>query len=173
MVMDSAFWGILWVSCGVGTVIAAAFATRRTSARYLGRVAVGVLFTIGGALLHVLNLATDADYSEFADPAHFAWVTDAWRAVVAPNQVLYIGLLVVFETAVGILILSGGRRTQLGYVGVIAFYAALWLFGWIETVWVLAMLPPMLALLRAERRAGTPAQPVGRAGDRPLAGVAS
>lgn len=66
----------------------------------------------------MLNLATDADYSEFADPAHFAWVTDAWRAVVAPNQMLYIGLPVVLEASVGILILSGGRRIQLGYVGV-------------------------------------------------------
>lgn len=48
MVMDSPLWGILWVSCGLGTVIAAVFATRRTSALHLGRVAVGVLFTIGG-----------------------------------------------------------------------------------------------------------------------------
>jgi hypothetical protein len=34
---------------------------------------------------------------------------------------------------------------------VIAFYLALWLFGWIETAWVLIMLPAMLLLLRAER----------------------
>jgi hypothetical protein len=59
-------------------------------------------------------------------------VTDVWRAVVAPNQVLFIGLLVVFEATVGVLTLSGGRRTQLGYMGVIGFYLALWLFGWIE-----------------------------------------
>jgi hypothetical protein len=59
-------------------------------------------------------------------------VTDVWRAVVAPNQVLFIGLLVVFEATVGVLTLSGGRRTQLGYMGVIGFYFALWLFGWIE-----------------------------------------
>ena len=38
-------------------------------------------------------------------------------------------------------------------VGVIAFYLALWLFGWMETVWVLVMLAPMLVLLRAERGA--------------------
>ena len=108
----------------------------------------------GGALLHVINLASRSDYAGFADPAHFAWVTDAWRAVVGPNQVLFIGLLVVFEATVGALTLSGGRRTQVGYMGVIGFYLALWLFGWIETVWVVIMLPPML-LLRAEWRAVT------------------
>ena len=56
-------------------------------------------------------------------------MTDAWRAVVAPKVVPWISLLVVFEATVGALILSGGRRTQLGYVGVIGFYLALWLFG--------------------------------------------
>jgi hypothetical protein len=134
---------------------------------------VGVLFVVGGALLHVVNLATGADYAGFADPAHFAWVTDAWRAVVAPNQVLWIGLLVAFEATVGALILSGGRRTQLGYVGVIGFYLALWLFGWIETVWVVAMLPPMVLLLRAERRAATAAAPAAQVEEKPLADVGS
>jgi hypothetical protein len=35
---------------------------------------------------------------------------------------------------------------------VIAFYLALWLFGWIEAIWCLAMIAPMVLLLRAERR---------------------
>jgi len=52
-------------------------------------------------------------------------VSHAWRAVVGPNQVLFIGLLAVFEAAVGVLILSGGRRTRLGYAAVIAFYLTL------------------------------------------------
>jgi uncharacterized membrane protein len=75
--------------------------------------------------------------------------------VVAPNQVLFIGLLVVFEATVGVLSISGGRRTRLGYLGVIGFYLALWLFGWIETVWCLVMLVPMVLLLRAERQAAS------------------
>lgn len=146
-------WQILWVACGLATIVAAAMAYRSSRARYLGRVAVGVLFVIGGALLHIVNLATGGDYADFADPAHFNWVTDAWRAVVEPNQFLYISLLVVFEATVGVLAMSGGRKTQLGYAGVLAFYSVLWLFGWFETVWVLIMLPAMLLLLRAERRA--------------------
>jgi hypothetical protein len=161
--MDSVFWPIVWVACGVVTLAGAVLAHRGRRWRYVGRAGVGVLFLFGGALVHLLNLVTDGDYTEFADPAHFAWVTDAWRAIVAPNQLLFIGMLTVFEAAVGALVLSGGRRTQLGYAGVIAFYAALWIFGWFETVWVLAMLPLMVLLLRAERRATAavaPATPI-------------
>ena len=73
---------------------------------------------------------------------------------------LFIGLLVVFEATVGVLALLGGRWTRLGYLGVIGFYLALWLFGWFETVWVLLMLPAMVALLRAERRAADASTPV-------------
>jgi hypothetical protein len=146
-------WQILWVACGVATIIAAVLAGRSRQARYLGRAAVGVLFVIGGALVHVVNLVSGGDYAGFADPAHFGWVSHAWRAVVAPNQMLFIGLLVVFEATVGVLSVSGGRRTRLGYVGVIGFYLALWLFGWFETVWCLIMIVPMVLLLRAEQRA--------------------
>jgi hypothetical protein len=149
-------WATIWVACGIATVIGAVWTTRSRRGLVVGRVATGVLFTLGGALLHVINLVASEDYAEFADPAHFAWVTDAWRAVVPANPIIWIGLLAVFEATVGVLALSGGRRTQLGYAGVIAFYSALWLFGWFETVWVLLMLPALVVLLRAERR-GQPA----------------
>jgi hypothetical protein len=155
----SALWQGLWVACGVLTLVAGVLAGSSARARLMGRIAVGVLFVIGGVLLHVVNLVTDVDYADFADPAHFAWVTDSWRALVAPNQVLYIGLLIVFEATVGVLVLSGGRKTQIGYIGVIGFYLALWIFGWFETVWVLLMLPPMILLLRGERRVTASALP--------------
>lgn len=151
---DNIFFVSLWVVCGIATIVAGLLATRSRRWMYVGRGAVGVLFLIGGALLHAINIATDGDYTDFADPAHFGWVTDAWRAVVPPNQDLLIGLLALFEATVGVLILSGKRRTQLGYAGVIAFYVALWMFGWFETIWVILMLPPTALLLRAERRAG-------------------
>ena len=155
---NSLFMIILWLVCGAATIIAAVLADRSRRAQYLGRTAVGVLFIAGGALLHVINLATGSDYASFADPAHFAWVTHAWNVVVVPNHILLIGLLALFEATAGVLVLSGGRRTELGYLAVIAFYLALWPFGWIETVWVLIMLPAMLLLLRAERRAAPASQ---------------
>jgi hypothetical protein len=150
---NSLFMIILWLVCGVTTIVAAMMAGRSRQARYAGRAAVGVLFIAGGALLHVVNLATGSDYAGSADPAHFGWVTHTWNAIVVPDHVLFIGLLAVFEAAAGVLAISGGRKTQLGYLAVIAFYLALWLFGWIETVWVLVMLPAMLLLLWAERHA--------------------
>jgi hypothetical protein len=150
---DSLFMIILWLVCGAATVIAAVLASRSRPARYVGRAAVGVLFIVGGALLHVINLGTGGDYAGFAGPAHFGWVTHAWNAIVVPDQILFIGLLAVFEATAGVLAISGGRRTQVGYLAVIAFYLALWPFGWMETVWVLIMLPAMLLLLRAERHA--------------------
>ncbi|HEX6054644.1 MAG TPA: hypothetical protein VFY98_02445 [Intrasporangium sp.] len=151
--MDIGFWPILWTVCGIVTIVAALLAGRSARWRHVGRAATGVLFLIGGALMHVITLATGGDYASFADPAHFQWVTDSWRAVVAPNQLFFIGLLIVFEATVGLLAISGGRRTQLGYLGIIAFYLLLWLFGPIETVFILVILVPMYLLLRAERRA--------------------
>jgi hypothetical protein len=65
---------------------------------------------------------------------------------------LFIGLLVAFEAVVGVLILSGGRRTKLGLVGAIGFHAALWLFGWGVTIYSALMIAALVLLLRAERR---------------------
>lgn len=151
--MDTGYWPILWSICGLVTIVAGVLAGRSDTWRHVGRAATGVLFVIGGALMHVVTLATGGDYAGFADPAHFQWTTDAWRAVVAPNQLLFIGLLIAFEATVGLLTIGGGRWTQAGLIAVMAFYSLLWLFGAIETVFVLVMLVPMWLLLRAERRA--------------------
>ena len=56
-------WQIVWVVCGVATVVAAVPAVHHRWARYLGRAATGVLFVIGGALVHVTNLVTGVDYT--------------------------------------------------------------------------------------------------------------
>lgn len=172
--MEIGPWETFWLACGITTIVAGVLAGRSRRARYVGRAAVGVLFLFGGALLHIINLASGADYADFADPAHFAWVTDAWRAVVPPNVVFFIGLLAVFEATVGALVLSGGRRTQLGYVAVIGFYLALTLFGGFQLVWFVIMLPPMLLLLRAERRAAAaPTPPAAHLQEKPPVQVGS
>jgi hypothetical protein len=152
---DSVAIQLLWLASGAATIVAAVFVGRRPRARYVARVAVAALFVVGGALLHVVNLATGVDYTDFADPAHADWVTETWRAVVGPNQVLLIGLLAAFEIAVGALTLVGGRATQLAYAGVVAFYLALCLFGWIEVIWAVVMVPATVLLLRAERAAAS------------------
>lgn len=150
--MEIGWWEGLWLGTGVLTITAAVLATRSRGWLYLGRAAVGGLFLVGGSAFNLIGLVSGMDYGDFADTAHFHWVTESWRAIVAPNQSLFIGLLVIFEAAAGILILSGGRRTRLGYLGVIGFYLALWLFGWFQLVWAFSMLPFMMLLLRGERR---------------------
>ena len=132
---------IFWVACVATAIVASVLAIWSRRARYVGRVAVGVLMLVGGATFNAVNIALGQTYADFADQAHFGWVTAAWRAVVAPNHYLFIGLLVAFEAIVGVLILSGGRRTQIGLIGAIGFHLALWLFGWGVTVYSLLMLP--------------------------------
>jgi hypothetical protein len=149
---NNIFFIVLWLLCVVATITAAVLAPRWEPGRYLGRAAVSVLFVLGGALVHVINLVRGEDYAGFADSAHFDWVTDAWRAVVPPNHVLLIGLLIAFETTAGVLVALGERWTRLGYAAVIAFHLLLWLFGWFVTVYVLIMLPPLVLLLRTETR---------------------
>jgi uncharacterized membrane protein len=152
--MNDIVWvQIFWSMCVLVALVTAVLASRHRLARLTGRIAVGVLMLMGGALFNAVNLATGGDYAGFADSAHFGWVTAAWQAVVAPNQQLLIGLLVVYEAAVGVLLLLGGRRTRLGYVGAIGFHLALWLFGWFVTIYVLIIVPALVLLLRAERRA--------------------
>jgi hypothetical protein len=79
-------------------------------------------------------------------------VRDTWRSLVVPNHVLFISILVVFELAVGVLVLSGGHRSQYGLLGAIAFHVLLLSFGWGFYLWSIPMLVALALLLRAQRR---------------------
>jgi hypothetical protein len=150
---ENIFVQIFWVACVATAIVASVLTIWSRRARYVGRIAVGLLMLLGGAAVNAANLAYGETYAGFADEAHFGWVTSAWRAVVAPNQYLFIGLLVAFEAVVGVLILSGGRRTQLGLAAALGFHLALWLFGWMTTIYSQVMVPVLVLLLLAERRA--------------------
>jgi hypothetical protein len=147
---------IAWVVLGATTFVAALRAGRSARARLVARVALFLLFVFAGALVNAIYLATGTDYAAFADLAYLPFVTDTWRAVVAPNQELFIGLLVAFEAVAGTLILLGGRMTQVGLVAVIGFHVALLSFGWMFALWAIPMLVALVLLLRAERSASTP-----------------
>lgn len=73
--------------------------------------------------------------------------------LVVPNAGFFIGILIVFEAVTGVLILSGGRRTQLGLLALIAFHIGQLAFGGVMWVWAPLMLITLLLLLRAERQA--------------------
>ena len=161
---------VLWSACWATAVVCSGLAARSPRASFVGRIAVGVLMLVGGALFNAVQLAQGNDYAGFADPAPIRWIDSTWRAVVPPHSVVLIGLLVAFEAVVGLLVLSGGRRTQLGYLLAIAFHSVLWLFGWFELVYCVLMLPALVLLLRAERRHAAPA---GSAGGPAMAGRAT
>ena len=74
-----------------------------------------------------------------------------WRSLVVPNHDLFISLLIAFELAVGVLVLSSGRRAELGLVGAIGFHPALLSFGWGFYLWSIPMLVALVLLLRARR----------------------
>src|SRR5919199_2603394 len=105
---------LIWLTCAVAIVAAAVRAGRSPRAARIGRLAVGTLYLGAGALVNAAFLASGEDYADFADHAYIRFVRETWGSLVVPNHELYISLLVVFESAVGVLILGGGRRTQLG-----------------------------------------------------------
>jgi hypothetical protein len=146
---------VMWLVLGGVTFVAALRASRSRRAMYVGRVALGVLFIAFGAVVNAVYRATGMDYTAFADAAQVPFVRNTWHSLVAPHQAVFITLLIVFEAVAGALVLSGGRRTQLGLLALIGFHVGLLLFGWAFWLWAVPMLFALVLLLRAERREPT------------------
>lgn len=144
--MEYVLWGVL----GLTTITTSLFAHRSERARLVGRWALGALFVLAGALVNAWYLLTDVDYGGFADASFIPFVRDTWQSVVAPNQTLFIWLLVAFEAVVGTLVVTGGRRTRFALIAIMGFHVALLLFGWFFWAWSLPMLGALALLLRAE-----------------------
>lgn len=146
---------VLWVGCAVVVIVAAvrSWSGRHPGALRTGRLGVGVLYLVAGAFVNALFIVRGDDYDGFAGGAYVDFVRDTWQSLVVPNHHVFIWLLVVFEAAVGLLALAGGKRTQLAYGLAIAFHVALLSFGWGFYLWSLPMLAALTQLLRAERRA--------------------
>jgi hypothetical protein len=142
---------IAWLVLTLITLVAAIAAQRRPRALTIGRVALGIYYVVAGALVHLLYLVRGDTYASFADAAHFSFVRNAWRTVVAPHYLFFIGLLVVFEATMGLLVLSGGRRAEIGMIGILGMQAGLLLFGWVITVSAAVMLIAVGLLFRAQR----------------------
>jgi hypothetical protein len=143
---------IAWLILGTVTLISAIVAQWRPAALRVGRLALGVLYLVAGAVVHAIYLANGVSYATFADAAHVPFVPAAWHAVVAPYQTFFIGLLILFEAVVGVLVLLGGRRAQWGMVGILGMQACLLLFGWMIAAFATVMLVAVGLLLRAQLR---------------------
>ena len=147
---------VMWLVLGAVAFIAALRAGESARARRVGRWAVGVLFIVFGALVNAVYLTVGTDaYAQFADASPFAFVRDTWESVVVPRQGLFITLLIVAEVMAGLLVLAGGRLTQIGLACLMAFHVGQLAFGGVMWVWAPFMLLTLGLLLRAEHRAAT------------------
>jgi hypothetical protein len=143
---------IMWLVLGGVAFVAALRAYRSRRAMFVGRWALGILMIVLGAAVNAVYLAVDPVYYDaFATSSPFAFVRDTWESLVLPNLGFFITLLIVFEAAMGLLVLSGGRRTQVGLIGLIGFHVGQLAFGGAMWVWAPLMLITLVLLLRAER----------------------
>jgi hypothetical protein len=144
---------LLWITCAAAVITAAVRSRHHPAAVRQGRRAVALLYLGAGAGVNAFMLGRGDDYAEFADGAYVGFVRETWRRVVVPDHTAWIGLLIAFEVAVGVLALLGGWHTRLAYGAAIAFHVALLSFGWGFYLWSLPMIAALAALLRAEQRA--------------------
>jgi hypothetical protein len=144
-------WEVFWAIIEAVIFVAALWAWSSPRALRVGLIAVAALFLAGGALFNTLTLLT-GDYSSFADESYLPFVKNTWRSVVAPHQYVFIPLLIAFEAAVGVLVLTGPRRAQLGLALAIAFHVGLMFFGWVFWPFAIAMILAFALLIRAQRK---------------------
>lgn len=146
----------MWLVLGSVVFVAALRAGHHPRAMLVGRWALAILFVVFGAAVNAIYLALGTDYyADFADTSPFPFVRDTWESLVVPNTAVFITLLIVAEATAGALILSGGRRTQIGLIALIGFHIGQLAFGGVLWVWAPLMLVALVLLLRAERRATT------------------
>jgi len=147
---------IMWLVLGGVAVVAAVRAGQSPRAMLVGRWALGILFIVFGAGVNAIYLSLGTDsYAGFADTSPFPFVRNTWTSLVVPHTELFITLLIVAEATAGALVLSGGRRTQIGLVALIGFHVGQLAFGGVLWVWAPLMIVAFVLLLRAERRATT------------------
>jgi hypothetical protein len=142
---------VVWTGLGALIVVCGVRAARSRRAYVVGVVAVSALWVLAGALVNALFLLRGDDYSNFADGASTSFVRDTWASVVAPNQTLFIGLLIAFEAIVGLLVLVEGTARQTALALLIAFNVALVSFGWGFLVWSTPLVFALVLLFRADR----------------------
>jgi hypothetical protein len=152
---------IMWLILGGTTFVAAVRAHQSRRALNVGRWALGVLFIVFGAAVNAVYLTFGNDYyADFADASPFPFVRDTWESLVLPNQGFFITLLIVFEATAGLLVLLGGRWTQIGLLALIGFHVGQLAFGGVLWPWAAGMLVALVLLLRAERHPpGAPGTP--------------
>lgn len=147
--MDVGWLPVVWVTLGVVVVACGSLARRHPTAYATGIVAVSALWVIGGAAANAWFIARGETYSGFADGAWSAYVHDTWESLVVPHHGLFIGMLIAFEAAAGLLVLVPGRVRRWTLGTLVAFNVALLAFGWGYLVWSVPVATALVLLLRS------------------------
>lgn len=135
----------------------------RPGTRRAGRIVGGFFLFTGGVHLGIVG-ADPQYYRDFARGALLPFVRTGWAEVFMAHPALWGLALALGETALGVLLMLGGRWARLGWAGVIAFHVALMLFGWGFWLWSAPVLALLVPLAAADRRHGLT---VPRASGRP------
>ncbi|HEX7994648.1 MAG TPA: hypothetical protein VF506_12055 [Streptosporangiaceae bacterium] len=107
---------------------------------------------LGSAVIHlILVSAAPSSYDSFADGSWLPFVRQAWRSVLVPNVGYLIPVLIAFEAAVGVLILSR-RYRRTGIAAAILFNLALIMFGWGFCIWSVPVVALLLLFWHLEAR---------------------
>ena len=91
------------------------------------RIFIGVAYLAAAVFNTVYTLPRSDELDGYAEGAWFGFLADFMRDVFMPNGELFMTLVIVFEVAVAILILSRGRYVDAGVTA--------------SVLWVLAILP--------------------------------
>jgi hypothetical protein len=94
------------------------------------RLVLAVAFFAGAAVNAYLALGAPEVYEEFADFSFLRFYRSLWRGIVLPRLRLWIALVIVFEVAVGVLLLTAAPYAQLGLVLAALYTAFLVPFWW-------------------------------------------
>lgn len=117
-----------------------------------GPVVGGFFLSMGG--VHLGVVAADPEtYRHFADAGLFEFVREGWQDIFMAHPAVFGLLLMAGETALGILLLRGGRAATFGWAGVIVFHLLLMLFGFGIWLWCLPALAVLVYLARRDTTA--------------------
>lgn len=111
---------IIW---GVFTVVAAVFCCWKPQP---ARLCMGVFFAAMGLGIHGTFILTNPQgYVDFAANAPIPVYSDIGLALIEPNPQAFGLFMLIFETAVSLLILSRGRYVKLGLLTAVVFLLAI------------------------------------------------
>jgi hypothetical protein len=94
------------------------------------RLVLAVAFFAGAGVNAYLALGVPEVYEEFADFSFLRVYRSLWRGMVLPRLRLWIALVILFEVAVGALLLSAGPYARLGLILAALYTAFLVPFWW-------------------------------------------